>query len=312
MQTSDYLIYVGIWIFCGIIAAVMYSKKGRSSGTGFVLGFFLGPIGILIAAFSKTYDNGVAQVAALTAPADQVAPIAPAQRSGGADTMMKVIAVVIALIVGGWIAWSQLSQNKDNEAIQHYNDGVNHEATGQPDLALADYNQSIQINPNYANAYNNRGLIYYDKTEYDLALADFNQAITLAPTDNAGYNNRGLVYLQKKEFDLALADFDQAIQRDLNNAMSYSNRGLVYVNKNEYDLALSDLNQAIKLDPSYYRAYYVRGLTYETKMQTETSLSAIQSEKAAAIADFNKVLTLNSDPTVKDDSQKQLSVLTGQ
>ncbi|PZS03691.1 MAG: hypothetical protein DLM69_02725 [Candidatus Chloroheliales bacterium] len=300
MPPIDFIIYPIIWILCGILAAFMYSKKGRSSGTGFWLGFFLGPIGVLIAAFRSSDRIGMEEEQLPTGTI-----------RGGADKMMKVIAVAIALIFIGWIAWSQLSQNKDNEAIQHYNDGVNHYAAGQKDLALADYNKAIELKPDYADAYNNRGLIYYDKTEYDLALADFNQVIKLDPTSNNGFNNRGLVYMQKKEYDLALADFDQAIQRDLSSAMSYSNRGLIYANKSEYDLAISDTNEAVKIDPSYYRAYYVRGLTYETKMQTETTLPAIQADKDAAIADFRKVLTLNSDSTVKDDAQKQLNLLGG-
>ncbi len=47
------------------------------------------------------------------------------------------------------------------------------------DLALADYNQSISLNPNYAVAYVGRGNIYRQHKQLDLALADFNQAITV-------------------------------------------------------------------------------------------------------------------------------------
>lgn len=305
-------ISVGVWILCGILASRMYAKLGRPSGTGFALGFFLGPIGLLIAAFKSPIQEEAVQAPASYSPTEQATTQVSAQRSGISIKMMKVISIVVALGVLGGIAWSQLSTNRDNEALNHYNDGVNHYAAGQTDLALSDYNKAIEVNPDLELAHLNRGLIYYDKAEYDLALADFNQAIKLTPNDDKAFNDRGLVYFQKKEYDLALADFDQAIQLNLNSAMSYSNRGLIYTSKNEYDLAISDLNKAITLDPSYYRAYFVRGLTYEEKMQTETSLPAIQTDKTAAIADFKKVLALSSDVDMKNTTQEQLNVLGGQ
>jgi hypothetical protein len=38
-----------IWILCGLIAASLYKKKGRSGFSGFLGGFILGPIGIILA-----------------------------------------------------------------------------------------------------------------------------------------------------------------------------------------------------------------------------------------------------------------------
>ncbi|MCA2639819.1 tetratricopeptide repeat-containing serine protease family protein, partial [Microcystis sp. M18BS1] len=43
------------------------------------------------------------------------------------------------------------------------------------ELALDEYNQAIEINPNYAMAYYNRGVLYYDQKKYELALADWNK-----------------------------------------------------------------------------------------------------------------------------------------
>jgi hypothetical protein len=41
-----------IWILCGIVAAMIGAKKGMGS-SAFVVGFLLGPFGILIALLSK-------------------------------------------------------------------------------------------------------------------------------------------------------------------------------------------------------------------------------------------------------------------
>lgn len=38
-----------IWVLCGLVAAYIYGKKGRSGVAGFLGGVILGPIGIILA-----------------------------------------------------------------------------------------------------------------------------------------------------------------------------------------------------------------------------------------------------------------------
>ncbi|MGB1288442.1 MAG: tetratricopeptide repeat protein [Aggregatilineales bacterium] len=49
------------------------------------------------------------------------------------------------------------------------------------DRAEADYNQAIDLNPDYADAYYARGILYYVLAERDAALADFEQYLEIAP-----------------------------------------------------------------------------------------------------------------------------------
>ncbi len=49
------------------------------------------------------------------------------------------------------------------------------------DKAIADYNKTIELKPDYAFAYNNRGNVYDDKGEYDKAIGDYNKTIELKP-----------------------------------------------------------------------------------------------------------------------------------
>jgi tetratricopeptide (TPR) repeat protein len=55
------------------------------------------------------------------------------------------------------------------------------------DRAIADYNQAIQSNPNFANAYDSRGYAYAGRGDYDQAIADCNEAIRLDPNYAAPY-----------------------------------------------------------------------------------------------------------------------------
>ena len=55
-------------------------------------------------------------------------------------------------------------------------------------------------------------VIYHDQEKWDLALADYNKAIQINPEDAAAYYNRASLYSDQKKWDLALADYNKAIQ----------------------------------------------------------------------------------------------------
>lgn len=45
----DLMLFVGLWVVCGIASAVIASSKGRDLGVWAIAGFVLGPIGVLMA-----------------------------------------------------------------------------------------------------------------------------------------------------------------------------------------------------------------------------------------------------------------------
>ena len=157
---------------------------------------------------------------------------------------------------------------------------------GDYHLAIADYNQAIQLDPKLANAYNVRGIIYDKKGDYDRAFADYNQAIKLEPNLASAYIGRGIIYNEKGDYDRAFTDYNQAIKLDPKLAYAYKGRGDVYCIKRDYDLAIADYNEAIQLDPKLAYAYSNRGSVYETK-----------GDYDRAIADYNQAIQL--DPNLK-------------
>ena len=183
------------------------------------------------------------------------------------------------------------------------------------DQALEAINQAIEIAPR-SSWYSNRGNIYKDQKKWDLALADYNKALTLNPNNPRAYIARADVYEERKEWDLALADYNRAIEIDANFAAAYGSRGVFYQTRKQWDLALADFNKAITIDPNHPNSYGMRGIFYIVQSQEELAIADLTKEieinpysvvahsmrgvayesmekQDLALADFNKAIELD-------------------
>jgi tetratricopeptide (TPR) repeat protein len=172
----------------------------------------------------------------------------------------------------------RLFENK--AGIYFYRASANLFLQGYQD-AIQGFDQFIQNNPQYADAYANRGLAYAYLQDYDQALQDFNKAIELNPNDTAALGNRGNTYSELGKHQLAIQDFGRVITLDPNDARAYSNRGRAYTNLQDYSRALKDIEKAIDLSPNYALAYFNLGIAH---LRLE--------DYDHAIKDFDKVVDL--------------------
>ncbi len=172
-------------------------------------------------------------------------------------------------------------EEADDETTVHYDNARYYHEKGQLDLAIAEYDAALAIDPSEEAAYNNRGLAYLDKGEYDLAIADFNAAMNISSDSDmlwwVAYDNRC------KAYDGLLAKFDAAIAVDPRDLEALISRGAVYLALGEHDLAIADLDTVVGIDPVSTRAYSCRGHTYIAK-----------AEHDLAIADFDASIEIDS------------------
>ena len=122
----------------------------------------------------------------------------------------------------------------------------------QYQMALADLNQAIQINPQYTVAYNNRGVAYFDLGQYEQAIADYDRAIQLDPQLAKAYTGRGVVHANLGQYEQAIADHERAIQLDPQLAEAYTNRGIAYAILGQYKQAIADFRKVLEIsqDPA--------------------------------------------------------------
>ena len=158
------------------------------------------------------------------------------------------------------------------------------------ELALADLNKAIELNPSNADNYALRGFTHSSFKKHQLALNDFARALQINPNCLIAYTFRSFHYsIIMKDNKLALVDLNKAIELHPDNPAGYSMRALIYKAEEKYDLALDDFSKAIELEPHSPHHYSSRGDVYrELKMYYK------------AIDDYTKYIELQTAEDPED------------
>lgn len=138
--------------------------------------------------------------------------------------------------------------------------GYSYYVLGDLNLALSNFNKSIEINPT-KEIYEYRGWTKYYLLDYYNALLDFNQQVNLDPTNHIAYYNRGSAKNELNDNYGAINDYEKAIELEPSFSMAYNNLGWTYFEKKKYKEAIKYLNIAIEKDSSNYIAWDSRAET---------------------------------------------------
>lgn len=144
---------------------------------------------------------------------------------------------------------SFIQQNpKYGLAKAHMNRGICHSLSEKYDLAIADFDKSIELDAKEPYAYYFRGESYASLNKYDKAIEDYTTAIKMQPNFVLAYYMRGLSSFSQKNNDNALTDLSKVLELDKNNDQAFMIRGLVYDANGEYKKAIADWKESKKIN----------------------------------------------------------------
>lgn len=132
-----------------------------------------------------------------------------------------------------------------------------YDGQGEIELALANYEKAIELNPNYWSALLNYGQLKKLNGNYDEALYWLRKANVLAPGDIMGNISISMLYSDLNCFDAAIEWGEKALALDSDNRFANSFLGEVYLNSGDYKNAKKYFEQSIKLDSNWVFGWYV-------------------------------------------------------
>jgi len=107
-------------------------------------------------------------------------------------------------------------------AEDYFNKGISKFNIKDYKGAISEFNKTIILNPNYADAYINRGIAKKKTLDYTGAITDYNKAIQLNPNNSDYFYNRGIAKYNLEDFTGAIYDFNKAIELDSDNSDAYT------------------------------------------------------------------------------------------
>src|SRR5262249_38857129 len=141
---------------------------------------------------------------------------------------------------------SNSRETPHNRAVAFSNRGRAYRIKGDWDRAMADYNESLELDPRLSNAHLGRGLVLAHRENYDLAIEEYDKAIELDPDNAWAYGDRGWVHNWRGEDTRAITDYTKAIELDPTEAYFFNGRCWAYYLLGDLDHALSDCKGAIE------------------------------------------------------------------
>ncbi len=165
-----------------------------------------------------------------------------------------------------------------------YRTGLSLLKQGRWQDALPFYDKTIQLDPDYAQAYVDRALVYISMNQPDRAVQDATKAITLNPESIYAYLNRSTAYYLMHQSEKVIDDANKTISLNPATVDAYVNRAGGYLQLGKYQEAIADYNKAMVIAPAYSAPYYDLGQTYIKMGQYEKGID-----------EMNKALALNPD-----------------
>ena len=194
-------------------------------------------------------------------------------------SILALLAVITAALVGC---------GESGEAEEHFDTGVGLQQEGKLQEAIAEFDEAVRLDPEFALAFINRGKAFLDMDQPQRALEDFDEAVRLDPENFLPYYERGFTRLRQVEGYYAgiqpgdIGDEGQA--------------------KDRLREALQDVDAAIRLNPEHANSYIARVRTHTLLgMETEAQRDAAQAVALGYHLDYLREIIAETKGLLNDE-----------
>jgi tetratricopeptide (TPR) repeat protein len=137
---------------------------------------------------------------------------------------------------------------------RYFSRGQVYNLLGETQKAITDLNEFVKLTGTAA-AYIYRGRLFTDLKRYDLAIADYNKALEIDPKGISAITYRAILYNNTQQFDLAMADIDKAIELEPNNSYPYYLKSKLLKELGNYQLAIKAAEKSVEIDSEDFLGY---------------------------------------------------------
>jgi tetratricopeptide (TPR) repeat protein len=168
-----------------------------------------------------------------------------------------------------------------NSAKLNYHNGLEQVKTGMDEKTgnvtdstwvlkgIASYSKSIQLFPEYHDAFGSRGLAYFRLQKYDQAFEDYQTSLKHRPNDAKVLSNLGFIYFMRAQYDKAEEVYRKSIQYDPRFVDARRNLGAIMAMKKQFPAAIEQWQEGLKFDANNATLLFYIGSAYRDMGQPD-------------------------------------------
>ncbi len=231
---------------------------------------------------------------------------APAARWAAPFALLALAAVTwhqIPFWHDGVTLWTRAIEVTHDNFVAHDNLGVELDALGRHDEALAEYRETLRIEPgdrngeaNYAQASFAKGERLFTAGHADGALDAFREGLRYRPANALAHSYAGAILTDRGDLPAALAEFRRALTLDPTLARAYMGMGVALARAGRTADAERAMLQSVARDASSVEANFDLGL-----------IEAALGKQADAIAALDRALRIDPNYAPAREARAALS-----
>ncbi len=192
--------------------------------------------------------------------------------------------------------WTRTLACTSGNDMAHYGMGNVFLQKEKWDDAITQFQQALQIRPDYAEACNNLGLALFKEGRAGEAISQYKNALRLQPGYADASYNLGNAFLQKGRLDEAISCYQNALQIQPGNAQVHGNLGVALFQKGNTNDAITHFQIAVQIGPDDAEARFNLGNALRQTGSVDKAITcyrnALQIQPGYAAASFNLGIAL--------------------
>ncbi len=108
-----------------------------------------------------------------------------------------------------WDIWYEVD---DPKVIEYFEKGIQAMSIRNYPLAVRFFNNLIEEDPNFAEAWNKRATVYFMMGDFDKSMQDIIKTLELEPRHFGALDGMGLIFIHKGQFQQAIDVYDKMLE----------------------------------------------------------------------------------------------------
>ncbi len=186
--------------------------------------------------------------------------LAPISESGQAERAIwrRTVRSGWGLLLAFSVAFNLLAST-GRSAEAHNALGAVLQESGQAREAIAQYEQALRLNPDYAEAHYNLAVASQKQGRQQKAIEHWKQALRINPNYAEAHSDLGTAMIQLGKVQEAMVHWEQAVRINPDLAEAQYNLGLALMGQGKPQEAIGHFEQALRIIPDDVQAHYGLG-----------------------------------------------------